>query len=148
MEPCVFSSPHSLQVIMRMCTLSYFHHAKDDFAPRFFPQYWTKYVTIWLLHVQFIFWTMTFYRGFQALELIDFAVFGTVDYSLGSCMLVSILEINFKQQLVCNFDKTVFFDKPVFVVFSSLYAYVFAYIVISSNIILPWFLCTLFSCFK
>ena len=41
---------------------------------------------------------------FQALQLIVLATFGVVDLPLASCMLVHLLEIDFKQQLGCRFD--------------------------------------------
>ena len=41
---------------------------------------------------------------FQVLQLIVLAAFGVVDEPLAPCMLVHLLEIEFKQQLGCRFD--------------------------------------------
>ena len=51
-------------------------------------------------------------------------------------MLVHLLEICFKRPLVCRFDIT----EKMFITFNSLYAYVFAYILMSRNMIILYFL--------
>ena len=55
-------------------------------------------------------------------------------------MLVHLLEICFKRPLVCRFDIT----KKMFIAFISLDAYVFAYILMSRNMIILYFLFALF----
>ena len=75
-------------------------------------------------------------REFQALQLITLAVFGAVDSARTSCMLVHFFEISIEWQLVCKLDimKYIFF-----IVFNSLHAQAFAYILTFHDTIIPCF---------
>ena len=53
--------------------------------------------------------------------------------TLISCMFVNYLEITFKRQFVCKFGNT---EAPFYIVFNSIYAYVFPYFLLSRNIII------------
>ena len=55
----------------------------------------------------------------QALQLIEFVVFGVVDYPLAFCVLVHVSEISFKEQLIHKFDIT---ETHICIVFCTLHA--------------------------